>query len=230
MPSTPVSQLLLPTLATLALAIPLAAAEQPTPATPAPAATDGTWLTRFAAENAWRFDPDLQRIDPWYPWQPDERGDAPAGPPSEPRQPVSDPLQQLAQTSSRVTRCLELHHWDEAIASAEAGLHLAAEQPRTPAIDRLAAEIAACRDQAREALAYDAAQQDFDALGIKLQGILWSDDNRLAMIAGDPRIFTVNDRVKDWAIVAIDRDRVVFRRHHYEFTCYLAPAAGRAAD
>jgi hypothetical protein len=201
--------------------------DSPGPATAAEPSLE-TWLQNLDAERAWIFAPAPDRTDPWYAFSAEELvRDTPAPPP--PVQP--DITARLLQAQRDLAVALADHRWSDALGIADAAQTLAAEQGnQSPIQTHSLALIAALRAQAEAGRAYDDAHARFTAVGIKVQGIMWSDDGApLAMIDGENRALAIGDRVQDWAIAAIDRDRVVFRAHgpsHYEFTCFL----GKSTD
>jgi len=185
------------------------------------------WLQNLDTERAWVFAPVPGRTDPWYAYSAEELIGDPT-PPQPPQRP--DLTARLLQSQHDVVGGLAAHRWSDAMAVADAAQALAAEQGNlSPNQNHILAMIAAFRAQAEAGRAYDDAHARFTAVGIKVQGILWSDDGApLAMIGGETRALAIGDQVQDWAIAAIDRDRVVFRAHgagHYEFTCFIGENA-----
>lgn len=93
------------------------------------------------------------------------------------------------------------------------------------------------RDQqelAVEKLRYEMAKKEFDALGLVVEGIVWSAEGQsLAIINQEERALTVNDKVrKDRAvIVSIDRNRVDFMVVHdastFHFQRYIDASGSR---
>ena len=82
------------------------------------------------------------------------------------------------------------------------------------------------RHQAEEKKIYEEAREQFMALGLSVQGIIWSADQAsLAIIDGEASARAVNDRVKDCVIVNIDTNRVDFmfpyRRRKFHFQRYI---------
>ena len=81
------------------------------------------------------------------------------------------------------------------------------------------------RAQAEEAKIFEEAQEKFDALGLRVEGILWSPVGSLAVINGEPRARAINERVKDCVIINIDTNRVDFLFHYnrrrFEFQRYV---------
>ena len=84
-----------------------------------------------------------------------------------------------------------------------------------------------------EAKTFEEAQAKFDALDLKIEGILWSPEGSLAVINGEPRARAVNERVKDCVIINIDTNRVDFLFHYnrrrFEFQRYVGEDAKASA-
>ena len=82
------------------------------------------------------------------------------------------------------------------------------------------------RLQAAEKKLYEEARAQFLALGLRVDGIIWSADQpSLAVIRGEPKAVAINDRVKDCVVVGIDTNRVdfmfPFRRRKFHFQRYI---------
>lgn len=81
---------------------------------------------------------------------------------------------------------------------------------------------------ARDRKLYEEARAQFQALGLRIEGIIWSaDEPSLAIISGEPRARAVDDRVRGTVITAIGQNRVDFlythRKRRYDFQLYLEP-------
>jgi hypothetical protein len=95
--------------------------------------------------------------------------------------------------------------------------------------DKDAAQIAErfkrYRVQAEDAKTYEEAQAQFDALAIKVEGILWAPTGSMTIIGGESKPLRLNDRVKDCVIINIDTNRVDFLFHYnhrrFEFQRYV---------
>lgn len=75
---------------------------------------------------------------------------------------------------------------------------------------------------------YEEARAQFEALGLRVEGIMWSADQpSLAIISDEPVARGVNDRVKGTVIKNIDQNRVDFmysyRQRRFHFQLYLEP-------
>lgn len=134
----------------------------------------------------------------------------------------------------RVRQALEARKYEDAIKLADAALkQLEPNITRTELTPTVVA-LRTYRDQAIEAKIRNDAQAAFDALKIRLLGVLWSQEGmRLAILDGMNRALAVNDRFKDCVIINIDQDRVDFRfnfsRRRFEFPVYVEQSASRSA-
>lgn len=75
---------------------------------------------------------------------------------------------------------------------------------------------------------YEEARAQFEALGLRVEGIIWSADQpSLAIIKDEPVARGINDRVKGTVIKNIDQNRVDFmysyRQRRFHFQLYLEP-------
>lgn len=127
---------------------------------------------------------------------------------------------------ARVESFIFERKWDDAIKSTEAGLKRL--QPRVgedSTIAQITEKMKRYRAQAEEAKIFEEAQAKFDALGLQIEGILWSPAGSLAVISGEPRARAINERVKDCVIINIDTSRVDFLFHYnrrrFEFQRYV---------
>ena len=115
--------------------------------------------------------------------------------------------------------------WDDAIKVSDEILRILQKYPDNAAIAQIATRVKGYHSQAEEAKIYEEAQTRFDALGLKVEGILWSSAGSLAVISGEPRARSVNERVKDCVIINIDTNRVDFLFHYnrrrFEFQRYV---------
>ncbi len=224
-----------------------AAVEATPQATPAPstprAATKssivtspaGSFLSSLKDEEKWVFEPAVGRIDVFYDLEAKLRiqqkfSDQPTLPDNTAGGTKADPKQDLlayaAAEIKRLEQLLAQRKYDDAVKAGDVALKNLERLGDDPEIQKYAVTIKAYRDQADDALTRDEAQANFDSLKLKIDGILWSESGtRLALIAGEPRAFALNDRVKDCVIVAIDTDRVDFRYFHkrkrFEFPRYI---------
>ncbi|HAT11789.1 MAG TPA: hypothetical protein DCS97_14630 [Planctomycetes bacterium] len=157
------------------------------------------------------------------------RRDGPTGKPGE--QPRDGDIDQLLTWSkaedARVRVLIGARKYEEAMRAADATLKQLDPHLSRPDVAPLIVSIRTYRAQAEEAKIRDDAQIAFEALKIRVLGILWSQDgSRMAIIDGESRAVIVNDRVKDCAVINIDQDRVDFRfvfgRRRFEFPVYVA--------
>lgn len=222
-----------------ACARPAQAADAPVPA---PAKPEQTALGQLADEERWSFDPHLGRIDTFYDLEAelvlrklDEAGtaaEAKGGPVARPSA-NDDQAEQAMEWSrrelARVEAFVFARKWDDAIKVSDEILKILAKYSENPAVATIITKVKGYRSQAEEAKIYEEAQARFDALGLKVEGILWSSTGSLAVIGGEPRARAVNERVKDCVIINIDTDRVDFRFHfnrkRFEFPRYVGEDA-----
>jgi hypothetical protein len=215
------------------------------PATPAPVAPPAVKpkeslgsFGHFAEEEKWIFDPQITRQDVFYDLEAllaaqigvAEVAKTDIGP--TPGQ--SDELAVLREWAKRellrVENFVLARKWDDALKATETDLKKI--QPRVgddSAIAQIADKMKRYRSQAEEAKIYEEAQAKFDALGLKVEGILWSPAGSLAVISGEPRARAMNERVKDCVIINIDTNRVDFLFHYnrrrFEFQRYVGEDA-----
>jgi hypothetical protein len=137
--------------------------------------------------------------------------------------------------AERIEAMVLARKWDDAIAASDAGIKAMEKYLENSAIQELVERFKRYKQQAEEAKIYEEAQAKFDALGLKVEGILWSPDGSLAVISGEPRALRINDRSKDCVIINIDTNRVDFlfhyKRRRFEFQRYVGEdvRAARAA-
>ncbi len=128
---------------------------------------------------------------------------------------------------ARVRQLIGARRYEEAMRAADATLKQLEPHLLRTDVAPLIVSIRTYRAQAEEAKIRDDAQAAFEALKIRVLGILWSQDgSRMAIVDGESRAVIVNDRVKDCAVINIDQDRVDFRfvfgRRRFEFPVYVA--------
>jgi hypothetical protein len=131
---------------------------------------------------------------------------------------------------SRVESYIFERKWDESLKVTEAAIKKL--QPRVgddSTIAQINDKMKRYKVQAEEAKIFEEAQSKFDALGLRVEGILWSPAGSLAVISGEPRARAVNERVKDCVIIYIDTNRVDFLFHYnrrrFEFQRYVGEDA-----
>jgi len=127
---------------------------------------------------------------------------------------------------ARVRQLVASRQYEGAMRAADSAL-----KPLEPHIGRaevssIIVSIRTYRAQAEEAKIRDDAQAAFESLKIRVLGVLWSQDGqRMAILDGENRALSVNDRVKDCVVINIDQDRVDFRfvfgRRRFEFPVYV---------
>jgi hypothetical protein len=134
-----------------------------------------------------------------------------------------------AKEADRVEGLILVRKWDETIAACDNAVKtLEKYQSNAPVAD-LIERFKRYSTQAVEAKIYEEAQAKFDALGLKIEGILWSPEGSLAVVGGEPRALKINDRAKDCVIINIDTNRVDFLFHYnrrrFEFQRYVGEVA-----
>lgn len=145
-------------------------------------------------------------------------------------QPTGTDIEQLVawakEEDARVRQLVAGRKYEEAMKAADAALKSLEPHLVRPDVAAVIVSIRTYRAQAEEAKIRDDAQAAFEALKIRILGVLWSQDGmRMAIVDGENRALTVNDRVKDCAVINIDQDRVDFRfvfgRRRFEFPVYV---------
>jgi hypothetical protein len=220
-----------------AVAPALVAADGPAPAPLPPAATKPATeidaLGQLAEEERWTFEPQINRIDPFYdleailalPNPEIVNGGPEKGPGLVPGAEVEALRAWGKQELVRVEGFILGRKWDDALKATEADLKKLQTHAEDAAIVAIAEKMKRYQTQAEEAKIYEEAQAKFDALGLKVEGILWSPAGSLAVISGEPRARAINERVKDCVIINIDTNRVDFLFHYnrrrFEFQRYV---------
>jgi len=127
--------------------------------------------------------------------------------------------------AERIEAMVLARKWDEAITASDNGVKALEKYQANAAVLELIERFKRYKLQAEEAKIYEEAQAKFDALGLRIEGILWSPEGSLAVIAGEPRALKINDRSKDCVIINIDTNRVDFLFHYmrrrFEFQRYV---------
>lgn len=193
---------------------------------------------QLAIEEKWIFEPSDQRQDIFYDLEvilANQLGETESGQKSDQvaRAP-GDEIEALREWAkgelSRVESFIFERKWDEAIKVTEAGIKKL--QPRVgddAIIEQITDKMKRYKVQAEEAKIFEEAQGKFDALGLRVEGILWSPAGSLAVISGEPRARAINERVKDCVIINIDTNRVDFLFHYnrrrFEFQRYVGEDA-----
>ncbi len=191
-------------------------------------------LRQLDLEEQWQFEPVSGRIDPFFDREAVLKAEAEIRQAQEKESaetaatanPNADIMAYAAAELTRVNGLLANQKYEEAIRIADAALKRLEKNADLPEIQAFSTQIQASRDQADNALTRNEAQAQFDALGLRIEGILWSESgNRLAILSGESRAVGINERVKDCVIINIDTDRVDFRFHYkrkrFEFPRYV---------
>ncbi len=161
------------------------------------------------------------------------KNSTPGGKPGDQPQDGNDLAQLVAWAKSeeeRVRQMVAGRRYEEAMKAADSSLKVLEPHIARPEVAAVLVSIKTYRAQAEEAKVRDDAQAAFEALKIQVLGVLWSQDGmRMAIVEGENRALSVNDRVKDCAVINIDQDRVDFRfvfgRRRFEFPVYVDQTA-----
>ena len=217
----------------------LLGAVEPAPAKAPIKPADAAELAQLDAEAAWNFEPRIGRQDVFYDretllkvalelrakaTQSLTDTTAPVG--AQGSTINADVIQVAAQEQARVEALMVARKYDDAVKVAEGAAKKLERHADIAEVAKTLARIKTYRDQADEALTRNEAQAAFDALGLKIAGIMWSESGaRLVILEGEAKALGVNDRVKDCVIINIDTDRVDFRFHfkrkRFEFPRYV---------
>jgi len=234
------------TLLSLAVLVAATAAEPapaPVPATApavAPATTkpEAPSLSTLSDEEKWTFEPAAGRIDAFNDVEERLKIEAelantptggepinPTAPPPSDHDKIDQAIEWGAKEAERVESLILVRKWDETIQACDNAVkNLEKYQANTP-VAELIERFKRYRTQAAEAKIYEEAQAKFDALGLKIEGILWSPEGSLAVIGGEPRALKINDRAKDCVIINIDTNRVdflfLYNHRRFEFQRYV---------
>jgi hypothetical protein len=236
----------LPTLPALLvlLSVPLAAADFTEVSKPKGAALSkpakSAELSQLDAEEQWVFEPKVGRIDAFYDReqvlkvQRELTAKGQAGLGEDNLTPAAgvgksdqaDAILLAGQEQARIEALMVQRKYEDAKNAAEKATKTLERFADIPEIARVLARIKTYHDQADDALTRNEAQAAFDALGLKIQGIMWAQSgSRLVILSGEPKALGINERVKDCVIINIDSDRVDFRFHfkrkRFEFPRYV---------
>jgi hypothetical protein len=200
-------------------------------------------LLQLDQEAQWQFEPMLGRIDPFYDREALLRAEQEMRDLQEKEaqqstaavNPNADVLVYAAAEQVRIESLVAAQKYEEAIRTSDLALKRLEKNADLPEVQAAMARITTFRDQADDALTRDEAQAQFDSLGLKIEGILWSETGtRLVILTGEAKAVGVNERVKDCVIINIDTDRVDFRFHYkrkrFEFPRYVGEDAKTAAN
>ena len=178
-----------------------------------PEAVPAATVSTVPPEEKWIFEPNSGRIDAF--WDVEVRTRIELSPTSTPggtlevvpgddRNKIDTMIEWGAKEADRVEGLILARRWDETIQACDSAVKsLEKYQSNGPVAD-LIERFKRYRTQAEEAKIYEEAQAKFDALGLKIEGILWSPEGSLAVVGGEPRALKINDRAKDCVIINID--------------------------
>ncbi len=199
-----------------------------------PAKENPSAFSQLAEEEKWTFDPQVTRQDIFYDLEfilaQQIGGDSQIVKPGGPIKGQGDEIDALREWAklelARVESFVLARKWDDALKSTETDIKRL--QPRAgddATIAQIVEKLKRYRSQAEEAKIYEEAQAKFDALGLRVDGILWSPAGSLAVIRDEPRARAINERVKDCVIINVDTNRVDFLFHYnrrrFEFQRYV---------
>lgn len=191
-------------------------------------------FSQLAEEEKWTFDPPVNRQDIFYDLEALLESQLGTELVNQKQQPggqrPSDEIEALREWAkaelARIETFIFERKWDDALKATETDLKKL--QPRVgddATIAQITEKMKRYRAQAEEAKIFEEAQAKFDALGLRVEGILWSPSGSLAVISGEPRARALNERVKDCVIINIDTNRVDFLFHYnrrrFEFQRYV---------
>jgi hypothetical protein len=212
---------------------PAAAAAPPAAAATKPTGELGAF-SQLAEEEKWTFDPQVTRQDVFYDLEliltQQVGNEAQLVKSDGPTKGAGDAIEALREWAKkelgRVESFVLARKWDDALKATETDIRTL--QPRAgddATIAQIVEKLKRYRSQAEEAKIYEEAQAKFDALGLRVDGILWSPAGSLAVIRGEPRARAINERVKDCVIINVDTNRVDFLFHYnrrrFEFQRYV---------
>jgi hypothetical protein len=195
-------------------------------------------FAQLTEEEKWTFDPPINRLDIFYDLE--AMLDSQIGSETVDQKIVpgvrgpGDEIAALREWAkgelSRIEGFINERKWDDALKTTEADIKKL--QPRVgddSTIAQINDKIKGYRKQAEDAKIFEEAEAKFDALGLRVEGILWSPIGSLAVINGEPRARAINERVKDCVIINIDTNRVDFLFHYnrsrFEFQRYVGEEA-----
>lgn len=129
----------------------------------------------------------------------------------------------------RIESLMVAAKWEEAMKACDVVIKGLSKYEDNDAVRKEIERVKGFRTQAEEAKIREEAQAKFDALDLRVEGILWSPEQSLAVISGEPRARGINERVKDCVIINIDTNRVDFLFHYnrrrFEFQRYVGEQA-----
>ena len=191
-------------------------------------------FSQLAQEEKWTFEPPINRQDIFYDLESMLLAQMGSDLASQklntggkgPGDDIAELREWAKSELARVESFIFERKWDDALKATE--MDLKRLQPRVSedsVIAQITEKMKRYRAQAEEAKIFEEAQQKFDALGLQVEGVLWSPSGSLAVISGEPRARAINERVKDCVIINIDTNRVDFLFHYnrrrFEFQRYV---------
>lgn len=130
----------------------------------------------------------------------------------------------------RIRELFNAEQWDNVLRLIDRRMeqveHHVGAHPESRALEINLTRIRNFRLQAQERKDYEEARQQFLALGIVVEGIIWdADGESMVIIKGEPRALGLNQRLRGCVITGIDTNRVDFRysyrRRQYHFQRYI---------
>ncbi len=211
------------------------------PASAKSASESSSAFSQLADEEKWTFDPQVTRQDVFYDLEfilAQQNVDSQVVKPGDPNKIKGNEIEELRVWAkgelARVEGFVLGRKWDDALKATETDIKsLQSKAGDDATIAQIIDKLKRYHSQAEEAKIYEEAQAKFDALGLRIDGILWSPSGSLAVIRGEPRARAINERVKDCVIINVDTNRVDFLFHYnrrrFEFQRYvgedLSPAS-----
>ena len=130
----------------------------------------------------------------------------------------------------RIRELFNAEQWDNVLRLIDRRVeqveHHVAAHPDSRVLEINLTRIRNFRVQAQERKDYEEARQQFLALDIVVEGIIWdADGESMVIIKGEPRALGLNQRLRGCVITGIDTNRVDFRysyrRRQYHFQRYI---------
>lgn len=212
------------------------AAEAAPGKTPAKGKTAEPSVSSVPEEEQWAFDPPTGRDDIFVDLEArlmlekDQEagqggGTVPQGRPQPTGEQLEAAIAWARNQTSRIETLVLARRWDEGIQECDIGLKALEKYAANDVAKEYLQRFKDYRLQIEEAKIYEEAQASFDALGLKVEGILWAPEGSLAVIGGEPRALKINEKARDCVIINIDTNRVDFlfihNRRRFEFQRYV---------
>jgi hypothetical protein len=196
-------------------------------------------LSQLDQEEQWVFDPKPGRLDIFYDREAvarvlseirakgaKETTDPDAALAAKANAGNADAITLAQQEQAHIEALMVARKYDDVVKVSDSVAKRLERHADVPEVAKALARIKTYRDQADEAITRNEAQAAFDALALRIQGILWSQTGaRLVILSDEKRALGINERVKDCVIINIDSDRVDFRFHYkrkrFEFPLYV---------